>query len=580
MTLQHQSWKSEKTQDDEVATRLEQARGQIEARFLDGGAVLVSVLEGIDKLVATLDTVTSSLDADSADKTMAALTGTMRELKALPEREAGRQQDLITIGVTEKEMRQEVLNMRETLRYLRTFAITAKITGAGIADFAGFAAEIIEKIQYGSDQADGFAQNLDRLSVRLGPATVQARQIVETYSALIPQIVDDLGRATTQLSSHHKQLSATAAKVRQLAGGVQMKLATILSALQIGDITRQRIEHCQFAFQALTEYLSGSGGSVLTPERQLHLRLAIRLLVTWQLQQIAEDFSRDTAKIVSSVSSFGADIGHMIDLAEAMSPADKAGESSVIRQLETGIATACEIVSKIEAGAAEADALSRSTDALVTELLGNIEIIKVVRTDIQYMALNTNLRCSKIGEEGKAINVVTAELRTFAGRMDEAAEAILAALHKLQTISAHMCDTAGAEGTEGESLEGRLKDAAREINVAADAMDDSLKVFDDQGRAAAGLMREAMTKLDFKAELGDILAECAETAGALVIEQPDLTGLDEALAEIGPRIYKTYTMAAERDIHAELFGRPAAAEPAPSADAFEDDDDMLEAALF
>ena len=49
-----------------------------------------------------------------------------------------------------------------------------------------------------------------------------------------------------------------------------------------------------------------------------------------------------------------------------------------------------------------------------------------------------------------------------------------------------------------------------------------------------------------------------------------------ALAAIGERIGKTYTMVAERNIHASVFGDTVAVEEAPSVS----DDDLLEDALF
>lgn len=565
------------TTGDAIVERLEDARGRIEKRFLDGGTVLLSILDAIDKLVSTLDRVTGSLDETSANQTRTALTGTMNELSGLPDLERGRQTDLVAVSGVERQLRLEVADMRETLRYLRTFAVTAKISGAVIPDFAGFAEEIIERIQFGSTQTEQFSGKLDELGTRLGPATKRGKQILESYAALIPGIVKDLNESADRLGAHHRQLAGTAAKVRQVAGGVQMKLATVLSAMQVGDITRQRIEHCQLALRVLAEYLDGEEGRKLSREQRSRLDAVLRHLVSRQLAETHGDFHRDTTKIIATVGSFDGDIRHIVDLGAQMIPEEGDGDASLIRQLETDIAKAKDIVHKVEAGAIEAEALSSSTEKIVSELLQSVETIKVVRTDIQYMALNTNLRCSKIGEDGRAINVITAELRAFAGRMDETAEKILVCLQSLQATATNMRKNDGSNGEQ--RLEARLGSASDNIQAAADQMDVSLKALGGQGRGAAELMRQALGQLDFNAELGEVLAECTAAAAPETEAFGALDDLSAALAQIGPRIYKSYTMVSERDIHAEVLGRPADA-PQVEAQVFDNDDDLLDAALF
>ncbi len=310
-----------------------------------------------------------------------------------------------------------------------------------------------------------------------------------------------------------------------------MKLATVLSAMQIGDITRQRIEHCQLAFRVLSEYLQTPEGMQLKADQRDRLWLLIRQLVSQQLEETHADFHRDTSKIVSTVASFDAEIRHILDLGTKMKPVEGDASGSIIRQLEANIEKAKQIVHEVEAGAMEADALCQSTEAIVTELLQSIEVVKVVRTDIQYMALNTNLRCSKIGEEGRAINVITAELRNFAGLMDGTAEHILVSLQSLQTTATRMRNT-NTGTTNDERLEYRLASASDNIHAAADQMDASLKNLDEQGRSAAKLMKTAIPQLDFNAELGEILAECTALSAPDSFEIPSVEDIAPALEEL------------------------------------------------
>ncbi len=558
--------------------RLEVARSKIETRFLDGGAILLSVLDAVSKLIGTLDSITGSLDEEAASRTMGELTHTMRQLSLLPQTEAARQQDLGKIAEIEKGLRDKVADMRETLRYLRTFAITAKISGAAIPDFAGFAEEIIERIRYGTIQSDAFAEKLAELSIKLRPASQRGREILDGYETVVPKIVSELAVSSGQLSQQHKHLGTAAQKVRVLAGGVQNKLGIILSAMQVGDASRQRIEHCQSSFAILETYLQSPAGQKLSGDQRDRLSRITHELVFQQLQQMSADFDRDTGKIIQTVGSFKTDIRAILALRQTVTEGENEGGGSLMRQLEENVSAAQKIVQTVQQVAIEAAGLSQSTHAIVDELLSGIEIVKTVRTDIQYMALNTNLRCSRIGDEGRAINVISAELRAFAGQMDETAESILTELQSLQATAGSMASHSGSEDGEN-SLENSLGSALSSIQVAANGMDRNLKALGEQGSGAAEQMESAIHKLDFKAELGDILAGCAAAIGTEAQGgSSDVSDLGEALAEIGGQIGRLYTMVAERELHAQVLGQ--AIESAPQLMAPANDDDLFDDALF
>ncbi|WP_137135017.1 chemotaxis protein [Rhizobium sp. FKY42] len=557
------------------ADRLEEARTRIEQRFLDGGAVLLSILDILNKMVTSLDALTGSLDEGTANATMGELEATVAALSSLTEAEAKRQSGFRDIAEAERVLRPQISRMQETLRYLRTFAVTAKITGAGVPDFAGFAEEILERIQDGSQQVNGLSQKLAELGSGLGPVISKGSATLDRYSQTIPSIVSGLGRGVDQINAHRQELNQRAEQVKIIARGIQNKLASTLSAMQVGDITRQRVEHCQSSFSILEDYLASAEASSLTREAQEALRALIRQLVAAQLQQTRQDFERDTAKIVETIASFRHELGQITEIQrEMIGESDKPSNRS-LRDLETGIGQARSAVTEIEAVAEEAGLMTRRTLSTVEMLLKDIGIVRVVRGDIHYMALNTNLRCGKIGEEGKAINVVTAELRIFAGHLDEAAEQILEQLKVLEGAAKGLLSDA-PETASAESLDERLRRALERIGAVGQAMDSDLANLAREGASGVAEMNAALQRLDFRADLGEILHRCQEELHTAALQPIDRTGLEAAIETVGPRINRIYTMASERELHATILGT-AVPEEAPLTVLSDDD---LDAALF
>ncbi|MCF3638627.1 chemotaxis protein [Rhizobium sp. TRM95111] len=563
--------------EETLADRLEGARSRIEQRFLDGGAVLLSVLDVLNRLVASLERLSGSLDEDAARDTIERLAETVRQISALPAVETNRQTRLVAISATGQTLAGHVAAMQETLRYLRTFATTAKIAGAGIPDFAGFAEEIIERIQFGTGEVNALSARITGLGTTIGVAAGRGGQTLARYETSVPPIVASLTRNADELTRERRQFSDLAEKVAQMARKVQMKVATTLSALQIGDITRQRIEHCQSAFALTDTFFTGPDGSAVGAADRARISLLVDHLVYAQLTETSRHFERECTTVVATIRGFANDIGQLLDLYGTMAPAgDAPSGDSGLRRLEADIAAARHVVGGIEQAAEDANRLSRETTATVRELLQGVETIKLVRTDIQYMALNTNLRCSKLGEDGRAINVVTAELRTFSAMLDDTAEKILEAL-KVLDVDAGALGEATASGEL--SLDGRLEDALATVHAAGDRMEADLADLHASGGDVAAKVAGAVATLDFKAELGDVLADCAALARPATAAAPDGRGIEEALAVLGPRIAATYTMMSEREIHGRLFGVDlAAAAPAPAA--AQSDEDLFEDALF
>lgn len=561
----------------DISSTLESARSQVEKRFLEGGAVLLSVMEVLDQLLGSLGRLTSALDADGASDTTADLRQTVRGLLDLPALEARRQKDFSVLAQAGGTLRTHVTDMQETMRYLRTFAVTAKITGAGIADFAGFAEEILERIHSGSAQVNDFAALLGALEKDLTLAMSFGATTSKAYDTTVPQLVAALDKDAETIARHRKELARIAGQVGAIAKGVQSKVASTLSALQIGDITRQRIEHVQSAFAFLDEFLASEAGMALNVSARSRVENVIHHLTAAQMRDMVADFDRESRNVVHTIASFGGDTQRILDLRDEMQGDD--ADANFMRDLQASVTAALAITGEVETARLKADDVSQSTLSTAAGLLQRIETLRAVKTDIHYMALNTNLRCSRIGEDGKAINVVTAELRIFAGKLDESADAIVTGLTGLEAAASGI---ASSQGATGQRLDERLNTAVETLRSAANVMDGELATLSEHGREVAAKIALSIGKLDFQHDLGETLAGCADTltemAGA---EIADVSDIEVAIAPLGERIFKLYTMSQERTVHRDVIpaadGVVLSLVPEPAA---ADDEDLFADALF
>ncbi|NLS16355.1 hypothetical protein HGP16_07255 [Rhizobium sp. P40RR-XXII] len=552
---------------DSFVDRLESARLQIEQRFLDGGAVLITATEALAKLVSLLEHIGSSLKEETATEATARLLQTVDLLNKLPPAEARRHACVASISQTGQSLAEHVLSMEETLRYLRTFAATAKIAGARIPDFSSFASEIVERIEFATKEVKALSLQIRSLEAQIETAAASEDGSLAQDLNGIPSIAQRLVSNAEEIQVQRRNLSELADTVAGLARKIQSKVAHTLSAMQIGDITRQRVEHCQAAHMMTEAYLASEAPAGLSASDRQRLSQLTMTLIFELLGETTKGFDRETTKIVDSIRSFSGDIGTLLDLYRTMmSQSGQDGKSP----LRGDLSAARAVVDRIDVAAAGANRLSEKTSEMVKELTASIQTIQLVRRDIQYMALNTNLRCGKLGEEGRAINVVAGELRSFASLLDEDAEKILVSLGKLETQAAGLKDWRQAGESENASGLGSHIDAALvHIGEAGAAMDLNVRELRQCGEAMTSQVAEIATSLDFRSGIGEILASCAGEAGLARRAFAGTAGLEAPVAAISGRIFRTYTMAAEREIHARIFGvvNPVAESgPAPVRD--------------
>lgn len=560
----------------ELPQALKQAHSHLEKRFLDGGAVLLSVMEVLKRLIGSLDLLSGALDEKATAGTTAGIMETVGHLARLASREETRSATLDRLAEACLSMREHVADMQETMRYLRTFAVTVKITGAGLAGFSGFAEEILERIQSGADEVSRFAAQLEAMYAKLKDAKDLSAATAQEYAVTVPAIVEDLERNAARVGDHQKSMARMATQVGALARGVQMKIAAVLSALQIGDITRQRIEHVEASLGILDAYLAERGAAVSTDEWAARLEHAVLGLAAAQMAETVEDFQRQCREIVGKISSFVDDTREILTMRDAMAAENDGGGRTFLHTLEESVSSAGDLVSRVHSVSERANAVAQSTSGTVRDLMNGIETVRAIKTDIHYMALNSNLRCSKLGEEGRSINVVTAELRIFAGRLEVAAENVV---DRLQELTAAAGELAG-EGADEPDAGKPLTRALAMIRAVCADTEGAIGELTNEGQAVFSQVSAAIAKLDFESELGEILRNVADGFAASAEGPVDLAGLDEAAGEVGARIYRTYTMMQERAVHEAILPTGADAAAAAPAATPASDDDLFEDALF
>lgn len=534
----------------QVSKRLEAARQVIERRFSDAGGKLEAALNVVGRLVEGLEELDRSVEGGAMEDMAGQLVAAAGELNALPRLRADRREHLVALRGVVVALQRQVAEMRQALQYLGVYTLNIKMAAAASVRsaeaFAGFAEEMHGRIQTAADEIGGFSAEIDALDAHLVVGLESEARLETAFSEVLPTVPDRLGVDAAAVAAHHRRVGETSAEVARIARGIQMKVAGALSALQIGDTTRQRIEHVQAGLTLMAETRFASDP---------HRRRMLRMLAD-QMADLAGEFAVQAARMGEGLGGVALDTQRILELQQSLS--GRRGETGGLRGLEASVGRAIGLIDQVRAGARTADDLGASARRTVEGLSRRVGTVKSVREDIQRIALNASLRCSRLGDIGRPLNVIAFELDYQANQLGRTSTASLASLQEIAEAAGRLGEAPAAGGQGGDADSGeKLSGALAGLKRAADLVEGELAASLAQGAEASTALSRSAAGLDLKREIGALLDEAAQALGqAAGSDDAPLAACPAFEAAMG-RLFALYTMARERTVHARHH-QPAA----------------------
>ncbi len=552
---------------EKIISHLETARSRIEEKFSEAGTFLQDALTLINQQLEVLGNLTTVLDPESILGATQDLMSVAQCLYDLPQDLDARGSRLRTLRREGQALRPQINEIYGLLRYLRAFALNVKITAAGMGDdaqqFSSFSQEMGTRIDHGDKQIRAFIADLSALDLQIDTALKSEAALHGQVQAMLPQVPQRLSNDASSMRDYNKRVADATQRIAALAKDVQMSVLTALSSLQIGDTVRQRIEHVQTGLAALQTLMDRMHEQGIPEDCRQRLRSHVESLLTAQLADTAETFDAEAARMMDLMTQI-ADGTNKLVLAFDI----EHGDDNSLRGLEQSVAQAFLLVEGMDRAAEQANAVQTATGNAVRDLLERVGGVREVKDEVQYMALNTSLRCVHIGETGRPLQVVANELSTYSKMLDAAAMTTLKGVERLAEKAAQEEPNA-SRSNQAQKLEG----AAQRLRKAADVVEIDLRQAITQGQSLVGKLGSATEKLNFKATLVDIVYESASLLGAECKQDVNVADISAPLAEILGMIDKSYTMARERQVHAQFLpeGHTAIAfEETPKSDSDDD----------
>jgi hypothetical protein len=544
-----------------IAGAIKSASTLTEAKSVAIGERLATSIAILEKLTAGFETLLAELKGENLRAAMAALSRAARQVSEFSRTPSDERTTLGRLHKLTQGIAGRVAQMNKVVKDVDALAINAKVEAAHIdvagGSFLAFARELAQMLGSTRTILGSFGSELAGVRERVAAANSGQLAFEKRQDEAVRSIPTRLTATVDSIARHNREAVETGTAVGERTALIKGRIGDAIMALQIADITRQRLEHADHAIGVLLETLGSGDGDVPADDECRLLILATCRLQSAQLGDAAEEFDREVRQVAVSLDNLAADARTLRDLGNAAYGAADHGGGGFIAALRDQVGEALALFDDFKAARSEANRAVASVTDATASLTGHLRKVQSLEADIRIMALNTAFKCARVGAQGRALSVIAQELRAYGQSFATEAGALMAEVTSVAELAGLLVTRAGAESAEpiAEIAETMAASLAT-LSDVGQSLGTALATLERDSDQVTVLLEETVANITARDEIGKVLWEAADAlakiAPAADLPLPELTPRAERMLKLMER---TYTMENERAVHDRVLGR-------------------------
>jgi hypothetical protein len=546
---------SQQNQFTKAVSAIRSASALTESTFLRVGQTLEESVGILAELTSRFAVVLGDLEGEKLGLALQALSGVATQVRQLGQHQSEENAKFERMRCLTESIGVRIAHMKTSLKDVDSLAVNSRIAAAGIravgSDFTTFADEIGRTLALARTALDRFGAELHAVRKHVAAAQTSQRLFDQRQRNAASSITERLSATMKSIAQQHQRAANASLEVRLGGTRVRQRICDAILALQIGDITRQRLEHADTALNLVA-------GSPLPNDDEQRVSAAItHRLQTAQLADAALNFDRDVRQVTVSLNSLAAEARALRNLGDAAYGVTNRGGGSFIAELEGQIAEALTMFEDFETARADIANVTATVSDATAGLCRHLRTVQSLEADIRIMGLNTTFRCARIGREGLALSVIAQELRGYANGFAKEAATLLGEVETVAGISGSLIGgTMGEQGVMTSEGTLAMRDSLATLRQMGQTLDAAMLELDRDSERVVALLNRTVADLAAQAEIGQVMRDAA---GNLETASPpgdfNLAALPPRVEQMLASIELGYTMAGERAVHDRILGR-------------------------
>lgn len=444
----------------------------------------------------------------------------------------------------------------DEMRMMALVSRSARIEAGGIDDgrigLDAFTRAVSQQIGDVQREIQLREAELAELSATIrGAAQALAAFAAESRGRLM-SLAGDLGDAAGVIRLRGERGSDLVSGIATRSAKLKSTAGVALVSLQVGDAVRQRLEHIVHAVTVAAEL---EGDDAPRPAA------ALSRLAAQHLQATLESLDEEVGTVLTALDVVAGETLDIVETGAATYGGGQGGSVSFMTDFQARFAPALDLVRTCEEMRRAVAGATVKLRAMLAPLQATIVKLDATSRDLVLVGVNVGLKAARLGPEARSLVVVAEELKRLAGTISGHAGELLPLFDQVQRASDAFDD--GRDVVAGQ-LEREFLAIVGDIERGDHHIAALLRSINETGSGFADKLARARATFRSVADMGQFLDPvmgALDAADGVHIPSDEVPAIVSRLDAV---MLPIYTMAHEREIHAEVTGAVVEAAAAAS----------------
>lgn len=552
-----------RTQLDAAATALDGAFAGRARAFVDVGDKLVEAVSVFHQLTAIFDALPTALDNDELRMSSETLGQVAKECTAIHDIVPEQVHAMEALAAANVTIGKRLDQLRGNIQTIANIAINARIEASALKsnsqEMLTFTYEVAKLASTAEVTINQYSQEQRKAHEALHAARTVLMSFESKHRAQLGSIAKELHSSLGSVDTRRSEALSQSTHIGQRSRQIAQSIGKIITALQIADITSQRLAHVHEAVDQIAHGLDAAEGTEddwwtgLDHNERAAVAAEVASLQLSQMQNALADLDTETKSIESEIAKLRHDAAEMTEDGSALYGSDGASTKSFLGELAARINIAGHLLSDCQNACKQVDELNDSVGARFGALhaqAASLEGIVGVVGGVRLIGLNAHLKSDGLGPEGRTLSAISRELRNSAEFISSHARDLIKAIDETIVLFEELKKHNNALGVDRlATLDASMGTALKAFEESGARLASALGTLRNQGDTVKSTLQAAQACL----RQGDDLEHRLEKANRILRALAEGAGNSKKTARTNERtrlhFAQRYTMAAERNVH-------------------------------
>lgn len=546
------------------ADKISETFSKCESTCLDVGMRLGDAIPGLMELSGVFDTLSQSLEGDEFLEANKDLQAVASDISTIGQELAGESEGFISLVNLNKKISAQIEGVSSNIRTIMALVFNVKIEAASLTatidnnmmDFAQGLQVLAVNAQRAIDEYQLTHSKLYDLLL-----STSSRQISfqNSHQQRLISMASEIEISLRDILQRRREIAIASADIKTQSQQIGLHIGQGVVALQVGDSTRQRIEHVHEALCIAANLLDPESPPIindnLDKSEDTAVASSICRLQSAQLNAALTEFDSEMNKIAELLQQLANDSESLSLRGQTLSGAGENGKDSFLEKLEKKLEAVNVLVQESYHARVIVDQAAVAVSTSISNMDAQTSRLAEIVIDMTMLGMNAVLKSTRLGQSGKGLNVIALELRNYALQVVSGIKELKPAIDEVMRIIRQFSE-AGQTQKAGRMMQikDRMASAIKTFRLSGKNMLEASTDLEKEADNVGKLLNQAVLQLESRHEIREILLKAVAfiddfAAGFDNGIQPDERGV----AYIDDMLFDSYTMECERETHNEII---------------------------